>query len=244
MNSLINRPEWTLHWQMTVAERLALQALLDRMRPELSLEIGTYRGGSLQVLAHYSRQVISVDIDSEVHTRLQPLFSNVEFRTGNSETLLPSLVEELNQAGRHPDFVLIDADHSTEAVRRDIEAVLKFTTSQPMVILMHDSFNPDCRAGILSALWQSNSRVATVEVDFVQGVYHEKAHDTASARTMWGGLACAFLDSRNRTGPLVITQSHQALFDAIYPVSSHKSKIRAWFRRARQAIRRRMKQGF
>lgn len=223
---------------------MGLQALLERMRPELSLEIGTYQGGSLQVLAHYSREVISVDIDPEVARHLKPFFNNVEFRVGNSHTLLPSLIGELNQAGKQPDFVLIDADHSTEAVRRDIEAVLQIRICKPMVILMHDSFNPECRAGILSACWQDHSEVVAVEADFVQGIFHEKAHDTAAARTMWGGLACAYLEPRGRDGPLTIAQSHEALFKGIYPLSSHMPKKNPGWRRLLQGIRRRLSGAF
>lgn len=229
---------------MSIAERLAFQALLERIKPKLSLEIGTYQGGSLQVLSHYSQKVVSVDIDPKVETRLKPLFANVEFRTGNSTTLLPSLVEEMNGIGKQPDFVLIDADHSAEAVRRDIEAVLQFKILKPMVILMHDSFNPDCRAGILSARWVNHPQVAAVEVDFVQGIFHEKAHDTAAARTMWGGLACAYLEPKDRKGPFMITQSHEALFRCIYPLSSHQSKKNPRLNRLRHGIRRCIAEAF
>jgi hypothetical protein len=194
--------------------------------------VGTYQGGSLQVISHYSRKVISVDIDPEVASRLRPRFPGVDFRTGNSSTLLATLVAELNGAGRQPDFVLIDADHSTEAVRRDIHAILGLKVTKPMVVLMHDSYNPDCRAGILSADWQGCPQVAAVEVDLVQGIFHAKAHDTAVAGSMWGGFACALLGPESRTQPLVINQGHQSLFDAIYPRSSHRPRSRflRWWR--------------
>ena len=59
-------PGFDLHWQMTNCERFALSGLLKRLQPKLSLEIGTYMGGSLQVLARFSQAVISVDIDPGV----------------------------------------------------------------------------------------------------------------------------------------------------------------------------------
>jgi cephalosporin hydroxylase len=234
------RPEWKLHWLMSSSERLALQALLEKTRPELSLEIGTYQGGSLQVLAHYSRKVISLDIDPGVETRLQPLFGNVEFRTGNSTTLLPSLVQELNRTGNQPDFVLIDADHSTEAVRRDIKAVLQLRIAKPMLVLMHDSFNPDCRAGILGVGWEQNPHVTAVDVDFVQGIYHKKAFDTAAARTMWGGFACAVLDPAVRSEPLEVQRTHQAIYDGIFPLSSHFPPKNIWAVRIFRGAKRRL----
>jgi cephalosporin hydroxylase len=41
-----------LPWHMGRADRLCLLALLAALRPELSIEVGTLFGGSLQVLAH------------------------------------------------------------------------------------------------------------------------------------------------------------------------------------------------
>lgn len=173
--------------------------------------------------------MLSVDIDPEVASRLRPRFPGVDFRTGNSASLLSTIVAELNRAERQPDFVLIDADHSTEAVRRDIRAILGIKVRKPMVILMHDSFNPDCRAGILSADWGRCPEVAAVEVDLVQGIFHAKAHDTAAAGSMWGGFACALLRPETRRQPLEITRGHQSLFDAIYPRSSHRPRSRFWW---------------
>jgi len=40
------------------------------------------------------------------------------------------------------DFVLIDADHSSAGVQRDINNVLRYRPTRPLYIVMHDSFNP------------------------------------------------------------------------------------------------------
>lgn len=63
--------QWPLEWSMTSSERLSIIRLLDTLRPAVSLEIGSYRGGSLQALSAFSQHVISVDIDPTVRSRLQ-----------------------------------------------------------------------------------------------------------------------------------------------------------------------------
>ena len=141
VKDLTTEPIFCLHWQMTNCERFAMQDLLRRLQPDLSIEIGTYRGGSLQVISHFSRNVISIDIDPEVEKHLSNKFSNVNYRCGNSYELLPSLLEESENSNRDIEFILIDGDHSTQGVQRDINALLQYKPRKRCVILMHDSFN-------------------------------------------------------------------------------------------------------
>ncbi|MGA2052866.1 MAG: class I SAM-dependent methyltransferase, partial [Opitutales bacterium] len=159
-------PEFDLYWQMTSCEKFAFAGLLQRLKPKLSLEIGTYQGGSLQVLSRFSESVISVDIDPGVATRLAGKFPNVEFRSGDSRQLLPDLVLELNEQKRPVGFVLIDGDHSAEGVRRDIESLLELQPQQQLVFILHDSFNPGCREGMRTANWAKSPYVRHVELDF------------------------------------------------------------------------------
>src|SRR5687767_5324079 len=84
-----------LDWQMTRPERFAFLHLLDVAGAEVALEIGSYRGGSLQCIAAAARKVYSVDIDTTVPERLGQYFSNVEFRCGDSSGLLPGVIQEI-----------------------------------------------------------------------------------------------------------------------------------------------------
>jgi hypothetical protein len=213
--------EFDLHWQMTRCEQFALVGLLQKIAPAQSIEVGTYLGGSLQVLAKYSEHVISVDIDPSVGQRLDGRFSNVAFRSGNSTEILPALIDELNQAEKHVDFVLIDGDHSERGVKRDIESILGLIPRRKTTIILHDSFNPDCRAGMRAADWNRCPFVHSVELDFIPGIYHAKSYDKAEARTMWGGFACAILDPMHRKEALEVSESQRELFEAVYSVSAH-----------------------
>src|ERR1039458_8962208 len=222
LSSLTDEAGFDLHWQMTSCEQFALQGLLRRLSPVLSVEIGTYRGGSLQVLSRFSETVISLDIDPGVATRLAGKFSNVQFRSGDSSRLLPDLVRELNEQKRPVVFVLIDGDHSAEGVRRDIEALLELQPQQRVVIILHDSFNPACREGMRAANLAKSPYVHHVELDFIPGIYHFDAYDTAEARSMWGGFACAVLLPEKRAGELKIQESQRGLHEAVKRDSNHR----------------------
>jgi hypothetical protein len=242
IQDLTLEPGFDLHWQMTNCERLALIGVLKSLQPKLAIEVGTYMGGSLQVLARFSESVISLDIDPSVAVRLSGKFSNVEFRSGNSTELLPELVRELNEQKRHASFVLIDGDHSESGVRRDIEVLMDLQPQRETTVLLHDSFNPNCRRGMRTANWTASPFVQHVELDFIPGVYHYEAYDTAEPRTMWGGFACALFSPERRTGPLVIRESQLHLHEAIKSGSSHADPTH-WHRlqrRVRGFVRKRI----
>jgi hypothetical protein len=218
---ILDNMRWDCHWQMSVAERCILQVVLGRLKPRLSVEIGTYKGGSLQVISEFSDNVIAVDVDKSVEMNLGGKFPNVEFCIGDSASVVPALVAKLNKYENLVDFVLIDGDHSAEGVKRDIEAVLGLHVEKRIVILMHDSFNPDCRRGMLEADWARNPHVHFVEIDFSAGNFHLPPVDTAQERSMWGGFACAVLDPTFRDTPLIIGERQRSKFEAIRAISIH-----------------------
>jgi len=210
-----------LEWQMTRCEKFAFAALLEESKPQVAIEVGTYRGGSLQVISKYAQKVYSLDINAESQKALAPLFSNVDFKVGDSKEMLPDLVQQIQSKGENVGFILIDGEHTSNGVRRDINAVLQIKPQRPIYLVMHDSFNPECRRGMLAADWQSCPFVHFVEIDFVPGVFHFDAFDTAQAKSMWGGLALAQLLPTQRTEPLTIHQSQKGLFDTVFSHSCY-----------------------
>ncbi len=227
--SSVNGPTLTaldslkLHWQMTRAEKFAFEALVRDVRPEIAIEIGTYHGGSLQILTQYSEHVHSLDISPEPRDSLMAKFPNVDFHVGSSVDLIHPVVEGVEAAGKKVEFVLIDGDHSEAGVTADINALLRLRPKSSMTIVFHDSFHPPCRAGILNANWLSCPYVHFVEVDFVPGVFHHKQFDTAPAGSMYGGLAVARLKPEPREGDLQINCSQQGLFDTVLASSCYST---------------------
>jgi len=200
---------------MTRAEKYAFASLLQTASPDTAIEIGTYRGGSLQIISRAARKVYSVDISPSCRETLSADFPNVEFRTGPSREILPGVMKDIADSGESLGFVLIDGDHSAQGVRGDINLVLQHIPTRDVYIVFHDSFNPACRKGILSADWQACPYVHYVEVDYIPGVYHYDRFDTALPRSMWGGLALAVMKPEKRSGPLEIHESQKGLYKTI-----------------------------
>jgi hypothetical protein len=211
--------KYPLPSQMAAAEQLSLIALLSAIRPSCAIEVGTAEGGSLQVLADLSTKVFALDRAFAIPERL-PRFANVEFVTGDSHETLPALMRQLHAERVPCPFILIDADHSADGVRRDIESVIPVAPLVKTYLVLHDSFNPECRRGMREAPWASSPYVHSVELDFVQGWFH--CNGVGPQREMWGGFALAVLALEIRRGPLQIQEAQQPVFEQMYPISKHR----------------------
>jgi hypothetical protein len=213
------------NWQMMESERIALTGVLARVRPRGALEVGVYYGGSLTLAAQFSERILAIDIEPAVRDRF-PLPDNVELLIGNSLELIPQALARFEQLGIPLEYVLIDADHSAEGVRRDLDLVLKYQPRRPMVILAHDSGNENCRKGILAANWNSNPHVHFVQCDFVPGQIIE--HSIQDGRgEVWGGLALAYLDPQPRAGDVVVSQGAATMVRAAQFAAKDLSVITA-----------------
>jgi len=197
------------NWQMYDSERLALTALLACHRPRCAIEVGTFQGGSLSLLSQYSEMVFSIDIDPSIPEKFQQ-FKNVSFLTGPSSVVLALLLKELDDAEIAVDFILIDGDHSPEGVKRDITSLLSYVPQKPLFVMLHDSYNPGCRQGMLEADWARSPYVAWVDIDFIPGRIVE--HDGPFHGELWGGLALAYFSPVPREHVFQISCSAETMF--------------------------------
>lgn len=198
------------NWQMNESERMGLTAILHRIKPQCAIEIGTYKGGSLSLISQYTDIIFSIDIDPTIPEKFKK-FDNVSFFTGPSQIILPTLLKELDKADIAVDFVLIDGDHSSEGVKRDIEIMLNYTPRKPMFIMLHDGFNPKCRQGMLTADWEKSPYVHWVDLDFIPGRIVE--HGGGGNGEMWGGLALAYFHPVRRNKKFHISASSKEIFE-------------------------------
>ncbi len=212
------------NWQMMESERIALTGVLARLRPRGALEVGVYYGGSLSLAAQFSERIFAIDIEPAVRDRFV-LPDNVELLIGNSQELIPQALARFEQLGLPLEYVLIDADHSADGVRRDLNLVLKYRPRQPMVILAHDSGNENCRKGILTANWNANPHVHSVQCDFVPGQIIEHSIQNGHGE-VWGGLALAYLDPQPRVGELVVSQGAATMVRGVQFLARDLSVIR------------------
>jgi len=161
------------NWLMSTREKLGLIGLLHCLKPKKVLELGYHRGGATKWLSEFSEQVITVDVNEFV-AEAPNLFHNVE--AWNCPTL--EAASRIKKESLFFDLAIIDADHSRLAVSADINGIIEHSD----IILMHDSFNPDCRKGMLDAL--QNQKSHAYYLDFIPSV--------SKMDGLWGGLAIAW----------------------------------------------------
>jgi hypothetical protein len=168
---------------MSYGERAALEGLLSQRRPALAVEIGTAEGGSLERIAMHSAEVHSFDL-VEPNPEAREL-ANVSFHTGDSHVLLPEVLADFAAGDRVVDFALIDGDHSSEGVRRDIEDLLNSPATSNTLIAIHDTMNEVVRAGLKEVEFEAWPKVDYVELDFVPGYMFR---EQPLCGELWGGL--------------------------------------------------------
>jgi len=177
-------------WQMPLADRAALLTVLGQLEPELSIEIGTAQGASLETIAAHSGEVHAFDLTSEL---VGSLPANATFHEGDSRVTLPRQLEELAAAGRSVDFALVDGDHSAEGVASDLGALLASAAVTDTVILLHDALNPEVRAGIAGTDPAAHDKIIDVDLDFVPG---RRLASGPLAGQLWGGFAIVLVGER------------------------------------------------
>lgn len=192
-------------WQMSDSERMAFTGLLSRWRPKTYFEIGTYHGGSALLASEFAQWVVTIDIDPTAGERFEKP-ANVTFFAGRSQEVVPGLLDELASRDLYPDFVLIDGEHSTDGVRRDLEFFLTRRPPRPLLVVFHDSFNPECRRGIAEAAWLRCPWFRQLDLDFVPGRIVEGEGDRFQGQ-MWGGLAVALLTPEESGPPPIMKAS-------------------------------------
>ncbi|OEK02480.1 hypothetical protein BFP97_13535 [Roseivirga sp. 4D4] len=211
-------PNSDYDWEMSRAEKYTLIGLLEHLKPDCSIEIGTYRGGSLQVISEYSRKVYSIDISNEPKRTLKEKFDNVSFSVGKSAEILPDLFKTIENKGGKLNFILVDGDHSKMGVYRDLRAILEYPHKNDLTVLIHDSFNPRSRKGMKMIDYTKYNHVEYIELDYVQGSFWQ--NDTY--REMWGGFALVKIGGKERN--TTVNESAEKAFKASYKHSVHPIK--------------------
>lgn len=171
--------------EMSYGEQAALVGILAALEPQLALELGTFRGGSLAPIAAYSDQVHTFDLASHVRESLP----NVTYHIGDSRSALPQVLSELAKAKRHVDFVLVDGDHSRPGVEADMTNLLASPALSTTVILLHDCANEGVREGARNAILKADG-LAYADLSFVA----PPAGRTSPLSELWGGLGIVVVD--------------------------------------------------
>jgi len=218
-------PDPDLEWQMSRAEKYCLINTLQTLQPEVSIEIGTYKGGSLQVIQQFSEEVYSIDISQAPKKFLEKKFPLVNYIVADGHLILHELFAKIEKDNKKLEFILVDGDHTYKGVKRDIEAILTYPHKNPITIILHDSFNPGCRKGIRTVNYSNYPAVEYVELDYITGSYWH--NDTY--REMWGGFGMIRINPDNKNTSIEVTESQKNLFKLTYYGSIHIFKDKLHF---------------
>jgi predicted O-methyltransferase YrrM len=138
--------------EMSPGEQASLAGVLAMVKPRISIEIGTYTGGSLARIAAMSGHVHTFDLVSHVDSHLP----NVDYHLGDSAVTVPQVLADLEKAGETVDFVLVDGDHSRAGAYRDAVTVFDSPATKNAVILFHDIANEAVRGAVQEAIRSRN----------------------------------------------------------------------------------------
>lgn len=155
-------------WLMSPVERMVMIGLLEVLRPARTLELGHRFGGCTEWLCRYSGEVHSVDIDAGV---VESCKRWPNARPVHADT--QGAMREFERAGMRFDLAVVDADHSFVAARDDLLGAVRLAD----VVVLHDSFNPECRSGYVAALAAID---AYADLDLADGHIQTDG--------LWGGL--------------------------------------------------------
>jgi hypothetical protein len=218
--------------EMSFGEQAALEGILSMISPRISVEIGTYTGGSLKRISQRSERVHTFDLVSHVTEHLP----NVDYHLGDSATSVPRVLTDLEREDLSVDFVLIDGDHSRTGVYRDALNILDSKTTRNAVVLFHDIANEGVRSGVRDAI--RGRQLAFVDLSFAV-----PSSVSPLLGEAWGGFGLVVIggplwphtpDVRpNVTWPTTTPRSR--LWRALIPVRSFK---RAGAYRLRPLVRR------
>lgn len=175
-------------WQMSLGERAAIEGVLAQLQPSLAIEIGSMEGACLRRIAAHAGEAHSFDLDPPS----PPVPDNVVLHTGNSHALLPQFLTELAEEGRNVDFVIVDGDHSSEGVRRDVEDLLDSAAIARTVILIHDTTNECVRRGVNAVHFSAWPKVCHVHLDWIPG---QLFAEPKLRNELWFGLGLVLVDS-------------------------------------------------
>lgn len=121
----------------------AYQEIVTKIKPDLIIETGTFKGGSALYLAHLCDllghgKVITVDVTDHGN---RPTHPRISYAHGSSTD--PAIVQQITTQAQVAKRVLIilDSDHSEQHVAKELEAYAPLVTKDSYIIVEDTNVN-------------------------------------------------------------------------------------------------------
>jgi len=124
------------------------QQLIWELRPSLVIEFGTNRGGSAvyfsRILAALGgeRRVLTIDIaQAQVDPKVHRLENILFHHSSTVDVSVPRRIEELRSTFPGPVFAILDSDHSSEHVVRELEVITPLLRTGDRLVVEDTNIN-------------------------------------------------------------------------------------------------------
>jgi cephalosporin hydroxylase len=136
------------------ADILAIQEIIFRVRPQLIIETGIARGGSMVFYASLLEliggdgRVVGVELELRAHNRRaitdHPMAKRIDLIDGSS--ISPAVIEQVRKhaAGRQPILVILDSNHTHAHVLQELELYGPLVTKGSYLVVL-DTLVEDVR---------------------------------------------------------------------------------------------------
>lgn len=121
------------------------QELIVHERPDLIIEVGTYKGGSALFLATMCDllgfgEILTIDIDA-THETYRPRHPRITYLTGSS--ISPDIIAKVAEAtqGKRSALVILDGDHSCDHVLAELRLYQRFVRRGGYLIVEDTNIN-------------------------------------------------------------------------------------------------------
>jgi len=188
--------------EMLPPERVLLYALVFGIRPDRCLEIGTLYGGSAAITvaalddAGGDGRLVCVDPEPRI---ADDTWAGVSHRATLITGRSPEALSEARHAAGGPfDFAVIDGDHSTEGLVRDVEGVID-VLAPGAHMLLHDANFYEVSDGVDDLLRRLGDQLIDCGMLSRASVAQEDASQPRPV--FWGGFRMLrFVPSTNSAG--------------------------------------------
>ena len=131
---------------------------------------------------------------------------------GKSHDIIHNVIKEIESKNGKLNFILVDGDHSKNGVKKDLECILSHNFKRPLTVILHDSFNPQCRSGMKSVEYKKYNFIEHIDLDYIHGCFSPNKN----YKEMWGGFAIISINPKIKKSSSKINQSQEMLYNTIY----------------------------